>query len=47
MIETREDMKAFLLEELKEQHRKYDRGEANHYCYLHMLCNDLGVVEEV
>lgn len=40
------EMKEYLLEELKEERYKMLMNKENHYSYILMLCNDMGIVEE-
>ena len=40
---THEEMVEFLLNELKEEKKKMLMGKENHYGYLFMLCNDIGI----
>ena len=40
------EMKEYLLEELKEERKKMLMGKDNHYSYILMICNDMGIVEE-
>lgn len=40
-----EEMKEYLLTELKEEHSKMLLNKENNYSYLFMLCNDMGVIE--
>ena len=40
------EMKEYLLEELKEERYKMLMNKENHYSYIFMLCNDMGIVEE-
>ena len=40
------EMKEYLLEELKEERNKMFMNKENHYSYIFMLCNDMGIVEE-
>lgn len=40
------EMKEYLLEELKEERNKMLMNKENHYSYILMLCNDMGIVEE-
>lgn len=41
-----EEMKEFLLDELKEEKKKMLRNEENHFGYLFMLLNDIGIIED-
>ena len=41
-----EEMKEYLLDELKEERKKMFMNQPNNYSYLFMLCNDMGIVEE-
>ena len=40
------EMKEYLLEELKEERKKMLMGKDNHYSYILMVCNDMGITEE-
>ena len=40
------EMKEYLLEELKEERKKMLMGKDNHYSYIFMICNDMGIIEE-
>ena len=40
------EMKEYLLEELKEEKNKMLMGKENHYSYILMICNDMGIIEE-
>ena len=40
------EMKEYLLEELKEERTKMLMNKENHYSYIFMLCNDMGIIEE-
>ena len=40
------EMKEYLLEELKAERDKMLMNKENHYSYILMLCNDMGIVEE-
>lgn len=42
---TKEEMKAYLLEELKEERQKMLMNRENNYSYLFMLCNDMGIID--
>jgi len=42
---TIEEMKAYIREELKEEHDKLMKGEPNNYSYLYMIANDMGLTE--
>lgn len=42
---TIEEMKAYIKEELKEEYKKLLDGEPNHYSYLFMIANDMGLTE--
>ena len=44
---TIEEMKEYLLEELKEERTKMLMNKENHYSYIFMLCNDMGIAETV
>lgn len=43
---TANEMIEYMNEELKEERVKYLRGEENHYSYIFMLCNDMGIIKE-
>ena len=43
---TFEEMKEYLLNELKEERNKMLMKEENNYSYIFMLCNDMGIIEE-
>ena len=40
------EMKEYLLCELKEERYKMLMNQENKYYYLFMLCNDMGIIEE-
>ena len=40
------EMKEYLLEELKEERKKMLMGKDNHYSYIFMICNDMGITED-
>ena len=40
---THEEMVEYLLDILKEEKEKMLQGEENHYGYLFMLCNNIGI----
>ena len=40
------EMKEYLLEELKEEKNKMLMNKENHYSYILMICNDMGIMEE-
>ena len=40
------EMREYLLEELKEERQKMLMNQENHYSYLFMICNDMGIVPE-
>ena len=40
------EMKEYLLEELKEERNKMLMNKENHYSYILMICNDMGIIEE-
>ena len=40
------EMKEYLLCELKEERYKILMNQENKYSYLFMLCNDMGIIEE-
>lgn len=39
-----EEMKAYLLDELKEERERFLAGRENKYSYIFMLCNDMGII---
>lgn len=43
---TIEEMKEYLLAELKEERNKMLMKQENKYSYIFMLCNDMGIIEE-
>lgn len=43
---TYEEMKQYLLDELKEEHDKMIKKQGSNYSYIFMLCNDMGIREE-
>lgn len=43
---TIEEMKEYLLAELKEERNKMLMKQENKYSYIFMLCNDMGIREE-
>lgn len=45
MTMTIKEMKKYISEELQEEHDKMMRGEDNHYSYLFMIANDMGLTE--
>ena len=46
MIMTIEEIREYLLEELKEEKNKMLMDKESQYSYIFMLCNDMGIVEE-
>ena len=42
---TIEEMREFIKGELKEELAKLLRGEPNHYSYLFMIANDMGIAQ--
>lgn len=40
-----EEMKEYIAEELKDEYRLLLAGEENHYSYLFMIANDLGLIK--
>lgn len=38
------EMREYLLEELKEERQKMLMNKENHYSYIFMLCNDMGII---
>ena len=47
MTMTINEMREYIREELKEEHDKMLRGEENHYSYLYMIANDMGLIGNV
>lgn len=47
MTMTIEDMMSYIAYELKEEYTKMLRGEPNHYRYLFMIANDMGLIKDV
>lgn len=45
MTMTFKDMREYIKEELAEEYAKLLKGEENHYGYLFMIANDMGLVE--
>ena len=45
MMMTIEEIREYLLEELKEEKNKMLMNKESHFSYLFMLCNDMGIVE--
>ena len=43
---TIEEIKAYLIAELKEEHEKMMKHQGNNYSYIFMLCNDMGITED-
>lgn len=41
-----EQIRAYLLEELYLERYKWCTNEPNHYSFLYMICNDIGIVPE-
>jgi hypothetical protein len=41
-----DEMKEYLLEELKNERNKMLMKQENHYSYLFMICNDMGITLE-
>ncbi len=42
---TIDEMKEYLLAELKEERRKMLMNQDNKYSYIFMLCNDMGIID--
>jgi hypothetical protein len=42
---TIKEMKEYISSELQEEYDKMMRGEDNHYSYLFMIANDMGLTE--
>lgn len=40
------EMREYLLEELKEERKKLFMNKENYYSYIFMLCNDMGIIPE-
>lgn len=40
------EIREYLLEELKEERQKMLMNQENHYSYLFMICNDMGIAPE-
>jgi hypothetical protein len=40
-----EEMKKYLIDELKEERRKMLMKQDNKYSYIFMLCNDMGIID--
>lgn len=40
------EMKEYLLGELEEERKKMLMNKENHYSYIFMICNDMGIIEE-
>lgn len=43
---TYEEMKSYLLDELKEERDRFLAGRENKYSYIFMLCNDMGIIPD-
>lgn len=41
-----DEMREYLLEELKYERNKMLMNQENKYSYIFMLCNDMGIIEE-
>lgn len=41
-----DEMREYLLEELKDERNKMLMNQENKYSYIFMLCNDMGIIEE-
>lgn len=44
---TFEEMKEYLLAELKEEREKMLKKQGSNYSYIFMLCNDMGLIDPV
>ena len=42
---TIEEMKEYIREELEAEHKKLIKAQPNHYSYLFMIANDMGLTE--
>ncbi len=42
---TIEEMKEYLLAELKEEREKMLKKQGSNYSYIFMLCNDMGLID--
>ncbi len=42
---TFEEMKEYLLAELKEEREKMLKKQGSNYSYIFMLCNDMGLID--
>ena len=40
-----EEMKKYMIDELKEERRKMLMNQDNKYSYIFMLCNDMGIID--
>lgn len=40
-----EEMKKYLIDELKEERRKMLMNQDNKYSYIFMICNDMGIID--
>lgn len=40
-----EEMKEYLLDELKEEREKMLKKQGNNYSYIFMICNDMGLID--
>lgn len=43
---TFEEMKEYLLDELKIERTNAHKHQSNNYSYIFMLCNDMGIIPE-
>lgn len=41
-----DEMREYLLEELKEERQKMLMNKENKYSYIFMICNDMGIIPE-
>ena len=40
-----EEIKEYLLDELKEEREKMLKKQGNNYSYIFMICNDMGLID--
>jgi len=43
---TIEEMKEYIVQELEEERAKMNLNEPNHFSYLFMIANDMGLIEQ-
>lgn len=43
---TLDEIKEYLAAELEEERKRYLAGKENHYSYIFMICNDIGITEK-